>query len=93
MTDAASPRISVEERRLAATDYTGGPDGYERVKCPRPGCPGRGGIRCGYDCPCCEYGDGTAPADHDRNCGLITTVEGDCTCEGAEDRARARKEE
>lgn len=27
------------------TDYGGGPDGWERVKCPRPGCPGYGYIR------------------------------------------------
>lgn len=33
----------VEERH--GTDYGGGPDGYERVKCPRPGCPGYGYIR------------------------------------------------
>ncbi len=25
-------------------DYSGGPDGYERVKCPRSGCPGYGYI-------------------------------------------------
>lgn len=24
------------------TDYGGGPDGWKRVKCPRPGCPGNG---------------------------------------------------
>ena len=33
----------VEERH--GTDYGGGPDGWERVKCPRPGCPGYGYIR------------------------------------------------
>jgi hypothetical protein len=27
------------------TDYSGGPDGYERVKCPRPGCKGHGYIK------------------------------------------------
>jgi hypothetical protein len=27
------------------TDSGGGPDGYERVKCPRPRCPGHGYIR------------------------------------------------
>lgn len=27
------------------TDYNGGPVGYERVKCPRSGCPGHGYIR------------------------------------------------
>lgn len=26
------------------TDYSGGPDGYRRVKCPRIGCPGHGYI-------------------------------------------------
>jgi len=26
-------------------DYTGGADGYERVKCPRPKCPGHGYIK------------------------------------------------
>ena len=26
------------------TDYSGGPDGYKRVKCPRPGCAGHGYI-------------------------------------------------
>lgn len=25
-------------------DYSGGPDGWRRVKCPRPGCPGHGYI-------------------------------------------------
>ncbi len=33
----------VEERH--GKDYSGGSDGYERVKCPRPGCPGHGYIR------------------------------------------------
>lgn len=32
-------------QRYSGTDYSGGPDGYERVKCPRPGCPGHGYIR------------------------------------------------
>ena len=27
------------------TDYSGGPDGYRRVKCPREKCPGFGYIR------------------------------------------------
>ena len=32
----------VEERH--GTDYGGGPDGWKRIKCPRPGCPGHGYI-------------------------------------------------
>jgi hypothetical protein len=32
----------VEERH--GKDYSGGPDGWRRVKCPRPGCPGHGYI-------------------------------------------------
>lgn len=32
----------VEEHN--GTDYSGGSDGYKRVKCPRPGCPGHGYI-------------------------------------------------
>lgn len=32
----------VEEHH--GSDYSGGPDGYRRVKCPRPGCPGYGYI-------------------------------------------------
>jgi hypothetical protein len=35
-----------EVQSYHGTDYSGGPDGYERVKCPRPGCPGHGYIRC-----------------------------------------------
>lgn len=49
---------------------------------------------CGIDCECCEYLDGTAPADHDRTCDLITLRDGDwsgCTCDGAEERAKDRK--
>lgn len=34
-----------EVERHSGTDISGGPDGYERVKCPRPGCPGHGYIR------------------------------------------------
>jgi hypothetical protein len=34
-----------EIERHDGTDYTGGADGYERVKCPRPGCPGHGYVR------------------------------------------------
>ena len=34
-----------EVERRDGTDYGGGPDGWERVKCPRPGCPGHGYIR------------------------------------------------
>lgn len=52
------------------------------------------GPRCGIECECCEYPDGTAPADHDRTCDLITMRDGewsDCTCEGAEERAKDRK--
>lgn len=30
---------------LNSTDIGGGPDGWERVKCPRSGCPGHGYIR------------------------------------------------
>lgn len=54
------------------------------------------GPRCGYDCPCCEYPDGTAPVDHDRDCDIVTNRDGDwsdCTCEGAEARAAERKKE
>lgn len=32
-------------QRHDGTDYTGGADGYERVKCPRPKCPGYGYIK------------------------------------------------
>lgn len=42
------------------------------------------GPRCGFDCECCGYGDGTFPADHARNCDLITNRDGDwsdCTCD------------
>lgn len=31
-----------EIERHDGRDYSGGPDGYERVKCPRPGCSGHG---------------------------------------------------
>jgi len=31
-----------EVQRRDGRDYTGGADGWERVKCPRPGCPGHG---------------------------------------------------
>lgn len=34
-----------EVEKHNGTDYSGGSDGYERVKCPRPGCPGYGYIR------------------------------------------------
>ena len=34
-----------EVERHDGTDYTGSADGYERVKCPRPGCPGYGYVR------------------------------------------------
>lgn len=54
------------------------------------------GPRCGVDCPCCEYGDGTAPCDHDRTCDLITMADGDlsdCTCDGAAERAAERKKD
>jgi hypothetical protein len=34
-----------EVRTYHGTDISGGPDGYERVKCPRPGCPDYGYIR------------------------------------------------
>ena len=32
----------VEQR--SGRDMSGGPDGFKRVKCPRPGCPGHGYI-------------------------------------------------
>lgn len=50
--------------------------------------------RCGWDCPCCEYPDGTAPVDHDRDCDLVTLRAGDwsdCSCTGSEERAKDRK--
>lgn len=31
-----------EVEEYSGTDYSGGPDGWKRVKCPRPGCPGHG---------------------------------------------------
>ncbi len=34
-----------EVQRRDGTDISGGPDGWERVKCPRGGCPGYGYIR------------------------------------------------
>ena len=34
-----------EVQRRDGTDISGGPDGWERVKCPRAGCPGYGYIR------------------------------------------------
>lgn len=34
-----------EVDRRDGTDISGGPDGWERVKCPRIGCPGHGYIR------------------------------------------------
>jgi len=52
------------------------------------------GPKCGRDCDCCEYNDGTAPSDHMRDCDLITLRGGDwcdCSCEGAEERAKDRK--
>ena len=33
-----------EVQRRDGTDYGGGPDGWERVKCPRGTCPGYGYI-------------------------------------------------
>lgn len=49
---------------------------------------------CGWNCECCEYDDGSAPIDHARSCDLVTLRAGDwsdCTCEGAEERAKDRK--
>lgn len=34
-----------EVERYDGRDISGGPDGYERVKCPRPGCRGYGYIK------------------------------------------------
>ena len=34
-----------EVQRHDGTDISGGPDGWERVKCPRGGCPDYGYIR------------------------------------------------
>ena len=34
-----------EVEAVHGRDMSGGPDGYERVKCPRPKCPGHGYIR------------------------------------------------
>ncbi len=34
-----------EIESYSGTDYSGGPDGYERVKCPRRGCKGYGYIK------------------------------------------------
>lgn len=31
-----------EVEKYSGRDISGGPDGWERVKCPRPGCPGHG---------------------------------------------------
>ena len=34
-----------EIERYSGKDFSGGPDGYERIKCPPPGCPGHGYIK------------------------------------------------
>lgn len=46
--------------------------------------------QCGWDCSCCEYDDGTAPCDHERNCRGFE-VDGWCDCEGAIERSLERK--
>lgn len=51
------------------------------------------GPTCGVGCSCCEFDDGTAPVDHDRDCGLVTQPGADCTCDGADKRAENRKRE
>lgn len=51
---------------------------------------------CGRDCSCCDFGDGTAPCDHKRDCDLVKGGWGwdpECTCEGAMQRALERAKE
>jgi len=43
--EAVIEYLPEEVERYSGRDYSGGPDGYERVKCPRTGCPGYGYVR------------------------------------------------
>jgi hypothetical protein len=49
------------------------------------------GPQCGWECECCEYLDGTAPADHARDCQVFDVDGYECTCEGAVEKAIQRK--
>lgn len=51
--------------------------------------------KCGRDCNCCSFGDGTAPVDHEKSCELVSGRWGDlqCSCEGAQQRAVERAKE
>lgn len=40
--EAVVEYLPEEVERHDGVDYSGGPDGWERVKCPRAGCPGHG---------------------------------------------------
>jgi hypothetical protein len=50
-------------------------------------------VRCGRNCLCCEYEDGTAPGDHSPTCSRITIAADVCDCIGADVRAQARRGE
>jgi hypothetical protein len=43
--EATIEYLPEEVEKRNGIDYGGGPDGWERVKCPRPGCPGHGYIK------------------------------------------------
>lgn len=43
--DSLIEYLPEDVQRKDGVDYGGGPNGYERVKCPRSGCPGHGYIR------------------------------------------------
>ena len=43
--DSLIAYLPEEIERYDGHDYSGGPDGYERVKCPAPGCQGHGIIK------------------------------------------------
>lgn len=48
--------------------------------------------RCGVDCACCEYVDGTAPCDHTLECVRhMSSRDGLCICDGTDERAATRK--
>ena len=51
---------------------------------------------CGRDCSCCDFGDGTAPCDHESDCDLVKGGWGrdpECSCEGALQKAVERAKE
>lgn len=53
--------------------------------------------RCGQNCSCCDFGDGTAPIDHDDRCEMISSryedPECDCGFEAALERAKEREQD